>query len=311
MLFSLSGCSRTSNPISATGFYFDTVITITLYNENQADILEHCMTLAESYEKLLSAYVEGSDIWNINHSSCTYVTVSDETIELLKVALSYSELSDGLVSPVIGSLSSLWNFGSGNQGIVPDDKLISNALAHTDYHIVEIVENRVRLSDTEASLDLGFIAKGYIGDKIKEYLVSEGISSGIINLGGNVVAIGNKPDGNPFRIGVQKPFENSGTPALTLDITDTSVVSSGNYERYFIKDDTLYHHILSTQTGYPADTGLLQATILCKSSTDADALSTLCFLLGYEKAAQLLESFPDTQAVFITTDGEINYINFN
>lgn len=306
LCFLLAGCSPRREPVTATGFYYDTVITVTLYKGGNEELLDQCMELAEYYENLLSAQKEGSEIWQINHSGGAAVTVSDDTLSLLSTALSYARLSDGMVDPSVGSLSSLWNFGSGNQEILPDDSQIRDALKHVDYTGIKIDKNQVSLSDPESCIDLGFIAKGFIGDRMKEFLLSEGVSSAIINLGGNVVTINERPDGTPFRIGIQKPFSPAGVSALTLEISDTSIVSSGNYERYFYKDDVLYHHILSTRTGYPADTGLSQVTIVCQSATDADALSTLCFLLGYEKAAALLQkNFPDVQAIFITQDGEI------
>ena len=306
----LSGCGRQSTPVSDTGFYFDTVITITLYVEDNKSLLDECMALAGHYEALLSPTVEGSDVWKINANPGTFITVDKDTLSLLQEALSYAEVSDGMVTPSIGALSSLWNFGSDCPQMVPESQAIQNALAHIDYHSIEIQGSRVRLNDPEAVIDLGFIAKGFIADKMKEFLLSKGVTSALINLGGNLVAVGSKPDGTPFKIGIQKPFASSGTAALTLDLTDISVVSSGNYERYFEKDGRLYHHILSAETGYPVENELSQVTILSPDSTQADALSTLCFILGYEKAVRLLENYPDVQAVFITEDGQILYYHF-
>lgn len=306
----LSGCGRQSTPVSDTGFYFDTVITITLYEEDSKSLLDECMALAGHYEALLSPTVEGSDVWKINANPGTFITVDKDTLSLLQEALSYAEVSDGMVTPSIGALSSLWNFGSDCPQMVPESQAIQNALAHIDYHSIEIQGSRVRLNDPEAVIDLGFIAKGFIADKMKEFLLSKGVTSALINLGGNLVAVGSKPDGTPFKIGIQKPFASSGTAALTLDLTDISVVSSGNYERYFEKDGRLYHHILSAETGYPVENELSQVTILSPDSTQADALSTLCFILGYEKAVRLLENYPDVQAVFITEDGQILYYHF-
>lgn len=306
----LSGCGRQSTPVSDTGFYFDTVITITLYEEDSKSLLDECMALAGHYEALLSTTVEGSDVWKINANPGTFITVDKDTLSLLQEALSYAEVSDGMVTPSIGALSSLWNFGSDCPQMVPESQAIQNALAHIDYHSIEIQGSRVRLNDPEAVIDLGFIAKGFIADKMKEFLLSKGVTSALINLGGNLVAVGSKPDGTPFKIGIQKPFASSGTAALTLDLTDISVVSSGNYERYFEKDGRLYHHILSAETGYPVENELSQVTILSPDSTQADALSTLCFILGYEKAVRLLENYPDVQAVFITEDGQILYYHF-
>ena len=305
-------CRHTSKaPKSVTGFYYDTIISVTIYDSSSDQILSQCMDLANHYEKLLSPNIEGSDIWNINHNPNSYVTVSEDTLSLISTALSYARLSDGLVDPTVGSLSQLWNFGSDNAAVIPDQNEIKTALSHINYESVHIKENQVMLSDPSACMELGFIAKGFIADKIKEFLLSKGVTSAIINLGGNVLTVGSKPDGTPFSIGIQKPFEKNGVPALTLSINDASVVSSGSYERYFKQDNILYHHILSTQTGYPVDSGLSQVTIISTSSVTGDALSTLCFILGYEKAVSLLESYPDVQAVFIAEDGQISYINFD
>lgn len=308
---SVIGCHKPVQKETATGFYFNTVISVTVYEPDSSDtslnasaLTKICMDMAASYEQLFSRTVEGSDIWNINHSNGAPVTVADDTIALLSTALSYADLSDGLVDPTIGTLSTLWNF-TGEMKTVPPDTDIEEALSHVDYHSVIIDGNQVTLTDSDACIDLGFIAKGYIADQLKEYLVSEGVTSAVINLGGNILTIGNKPDGSDYTIGVQKPFEETGTTLLTLSVSDKSVVSSGNYERYFYANDTLYHHILSTKDGYPVNSDLSQVTIISNSSVDGDALSTLCFILGYEDGLSLIESLPDTEAIFVTTTGDI------
>lgn len=306
-----TGCQKTPSTFSATGFYFDTVITVTIYENGSQEILDRCMELASVYENMLSTTVPGSDIYQINHSSGSYVTVSEQTLDIVTMALSYSRLSDGLVDPTIGSLSTLWNFGSDSSAQVPDAAAIANALSHVNYETVSINKDQIALNDPKASLDLGFIAKGYIADRMKDFLKENGVTSALINLGGNVVSLGTKPDGSAFRIGIQDPFLKSGTAALVLDLNDKSAVSAGNYERYFEVDGIRYHHILSTENGYPANSGLSQVTIISKDSAQADALSTLCFILGYEKAVSLLKNYPDLQAVFITGDGEILYFNFS
>ncbi|MGN0366184.1 MAG: FAD:protein FMN transferase [Suilimivivens sp.] len=310
----LTGCNSYMNstaPLKVNGVYFDTIISVTIYKNGSQQILEECMDLAAHYENLLSPNVEGSDVWKINHSNGSFVTVDNDTLMLINTALFYAQLSDGLVDPTIGSLSQLWNFGSDNQELVPEDSLIKTALSHVNYKTIIIRNQQVKLTDPQARIELGFIAKGFIADKMKEFLISKGVTSALINLGGNVLTLGNKPDDTPFQIGIQKPFSPVGTPALTLDVTDSSVVSSGNYERYFEKNGKLYHHILSTDTGYPVDNELSQVTILSTSSVDGDALSTLCYILGYEEAALLLESHPDIRAIFITEDGDTLYANFD
>lgn len=223
------------------------------------------MKLAETYEKMLSPSLEGSDIWNINHSKGEPVIVSDETAALLKTALSYCETSEGRIDLTMETVSELWDFHAENR--LPDQTAITEALNHVDYHNLLIEGNTVTMLDPESRISLGFIAKGYIADKLKEYLLSQNIESAIINLGGNLLAIGKKPDGSPFQFGIQMPFDAHGTPITVLPVSDRSVVSSGVYERYFYQNDTLYHHILDVSDGYPIQNTLLGVTILSDSST--------------------------------------------
>lgn len=302
----LNACG-TQEPLSRTGFYFDTVITVTLYDGMDERVLDECFALAETYENRFSKTVEGSDVWNINHGNGQEVEVHEDTLELVQTALYYAKISNGKIDPTIGAVNKLWDFSEESSGELPSDEQLAKALTHVDYRKVVVTEDSVLLRDPEAELDLGFIAKGYIADRMKEYLISQGVTSAIINLGGNVLTIGSKPDGPPFHVGIQKPFAESGTMALALPIVNQSAVSSGNYERYFMKNGQIYHHILDTATGYPAHTDLTSVTILSSSSMDGDALSTTCFLLGSSQGMELIEALEDTEAVFIQTDGTIIY----
>ena len=175
-----------------------------------------------------------------------------------------------------------------------------------DYRNVQVEGNTVTLKDPNSAIDLGGIAKGYIADKLKEYLESEGIKHAIINLGGNVLTLGGKLNGEPFRIGIQKPFDESGAPITSVEATDLSVVSSGNYERYFEVDGKIYHHILNPKTGMPYDNHLYGVTILSKTSVDGDALSTVCYSLGLEKGMELIKSLDGVEALFITDDYKLH-----
>ena len=306
-----SACVRNAEPVTETGFYLDTVIQITLYDTNGRkscnENIQECFTLIDNYEHLFSTTIEGSDIWNINHANGNPIPVSDDTIQLLQTALYYSELSDGQVDLTVLPLSELWNFGSGKDFHRPDDNDIREALTHIDYHTVHIDGNIVTLSDPDAAIDLGFIAKGYIADRLKEYLLSQDVDSACISLGGNLITIGNKPDGQPYRIGIQRPFAPEGEVITAINLTDSSAVSSGIYERYFYEDDTLYHHLLDVSTGYPKNNDIAGVTVLTPSSVDADALSTTCYFLGIDIGMNLIESLSNTEVLFITTDGDLIY----
>lgn len=158
------------------------------------------------------------------------------------------------------------------------------------------------------SVDLGCIAKGYIADRMKEYLVSHGVESATITLGGNVLCIGTHPDGTPFHIGIQKPFADRNETMAIADIEDLSVVTSGIYERYFQEDGVLYHHILNPDTGYPYDNDLTSVTIISQDSADGDGLSTACFALGLQEGLKLVEAaVPKAYGIFVTKDGGVHY----
>ena len=296
----LSGCSRDST-IQKSGFYFDTIISVTLYDSTKTEELDHCFELADTYEKYFSTKLADSDISKINRAGTKSVHVHDETKELLELGLSYSALSQGKFDITIGNLTSLWDFHSKTPSL-PNKKKIAKAVSSIHYQAVKISGNEVSLSDPDASIDLGGIAKGYIADKIKEYLVSCGVTSGIINLGGNVLTIGEKTDGSAYTIGIQRPFDETGAAIATLKIKDQTIVTSGTYERYFEQDGALYHHILDTSTGYPYDNGLCSVSIICGKSADGDGLSTTCFAMGLKKGMDFIESLDDTEAIFITSD---------
>lgn len=299
------GCSQKQENLSKTDFYFDTVITITLYDSSAQKQLDECFSLADKYEKLLSATVKGSDIWNINHADGKPVEVSDETAFLLKKAISYSRLSDGAFDITIGKLSSLWDFKS-DEHVIPSQKSIDSALKTVGYENIQIEGNTVTLKNPDTQIDLGGIAKGYIADQMKSRLNEQDIYEGVINLGGNVLTIGKKSSGETYKIGIQKPFDTSGSSIASVEITDESLVSSGVYERYFELNKKRYHHILNPATGYPYDNGLLGVTIITSSSADADALSTTCFALGLEDGMKLIENMKNTEAIFITEDYELH-----
>lgn len=304
MMF-LCGCSiTTKEPLSKTGFYFDTVITITLYDSKDEELLNTCFNYCKDFENTVSRTIKTSEISIINHANGQPVEVSDTTIELLKKGIEFGELTDGAFDITIAPLMKLWDIKN-NPGNVPSESDITEALSHVNYKNIMIEGNTVTLTDSEASIDLGGIAKGYMADRLKEYLLSEGVNSAIINLGGNVLTIGEKPDGTSFNIGIQKPFDKQNATVTSVQVKDSSVVTSGSYERYFKVDDVIYHHILNTETGYPCDNGLLSVTILSKKSIDGDALSTACFALGLEEGQRLIESLEDIDAIFVTVDYEI------
>lgn len=292
--------------VSKTGFYLDTVVTITLYGTEDPALIQNCFDLISDYESMLSRTAEDSDIWRLNHSKGKPVEVSEETAFLLNLALRYCALSQGAFDITIAPVVDLWDFHEDGSHALPDQYLLNQALSHVDYRKISIDGTTITLGDPQAEIDLGGVAKGYIADKLRDYLLSRKIPGAMIDLGGNILTVGVKPDGVPWRIGIRKPFAAVTSDLIaTVTIPGGSVVTSGTYERYFEKNGEFYHHILDVSNGYPADTGLLSVSVLSESSAEGDALSTACFLLGAKKGLEQIEALDGVEALFVLNNYSI------
>ncbi|HJA70339.1 MAG TPA: FAD:protein FMN transferase [Candidatus Lachnoclostridium stercoravium] len=304
----LAGCAPQIEPVSQSNFLLDTVVTVTLYDSDDRDILEGCMDLCAEYDGLFSRTKETSEIYKINHREpgTKEMELSPDTRELIEKGLYYSQLSGGAFDITIEPLSSQWDFKA-EEPELPDPKVLEENAKKVDYRNIRLEGDKIVFLSDETRLDLGAIAKGFIADKLKEYLVEQGIQSAVINLGGNVLCVGSKPDGKPFRVGLQAPFEDANVAAAIMEITDSSMVVSGVYERHFEKDGVNYHHILDPKTGWPYQNGLAAVAIFSPESVDGDGLSTTCFSLGVEKGLELIGSLDGIYAVFQMEDGEMIY----
>ncbi|MBQ7044953.1 MAG: FAD:protein FMN transferase [Clostridia bacterium] len=289
----LGGCGN--NPINSTAFMFDTVSVISVYSDKDSSAADNTLKYCAEFENILSATNEQSELYKLNNSQTA--TVSEHILKNIQKANEYSELSDGKFDITIRPLSSLWNF---RESIMPTSESVEAALKLVDYKKITISGNRVSLNGTQ--IDLGGIAKGYIADMAKIHLKEQGVEKAIINLGGNIVAFGREYD-----IGIKKPFTNE--MAAVLKVQDKAVSTSGTYERCIIKGGKVYHHILDSNTGYPAQTDLNSATVICDNSVDADALSTVCILLGVEDATKLINGIDGVEAIFIDASGTIHTTN--
>lgn len=307
-LLLLSGCSglpRKQEQIY-TDTLFDTVIRIEIYDSASDEVLKGCEEICKKYDSMFSNKIEDSEISRINSAGGAPVEVSSETVTLIKKAVYYSDLSNGAFDITIAPVSNLWDFHS-DEPVLPAAETVAEAASHVDYKNILIKDNTVQLLDPYAAIDVGAIAKGYIADRLKDYLKDHGIRHALINLGGNVLVMGTKLDGSDYNIGIQKPFDRTGEPVTSVRLSDKSVVTSGTYQRYFESEGKIYHHILDPHTGYPCENTLQSVTIITNSSLTADALSTTCFLLGYDKGLRLVNQLDNVDAVFITNDDEIHY----
>lgn len=301
-------CEKNVYPLSSTEFMMDTVITITVY-DGEADALDGAIKLCKQYENLFSRTVETSDIAKINNSNGTPVTVNPETAELLKIALDVAEKSDGAFDPTVLPLVELWNVTKNTTP--PEQDKITEGLKSVGYKNIHLDGNTVTAKNG-VKLDLGGIAKGYITDKVVEHLKQKKVTSAIINLGGNLYLLGDKK-GEPFSVGIQKPFGKQDEHSAVLMLENKTAVTSGVYQRYFKHNGQLYHHIIDPKTGHPADNGLYAVTVIADSSSLADGLSTACLLLGTEKAIALATKY-DAELIIITSDHQLittNGINRN
>ena len=296
LLFSL-GCGG-QPAASAVGFACDTVVTVTAYAPQS--VVDEAIRLTRSYERLLSKTVEGSDVWKLNHANGEPVAVDPETAALLRLAVEIGEASGGAFDVTIASVSALWDF-SAETPAVPDASALADAVRTVDYRSIAIDGNTVTLHNG-AQIDLGGIAKGYIADCVAAYLKQSGAAHACVNMGGNIVVFGGKPNGEAWTIGVRDPNGTAEQSEEVLSLSDGVLVTSGNYERYFILDGVRYHHILDPKTGMPVQNGLASVTILTDSSALADALSTACFVLGETNSAPLLERY-GARAIFLYGDG--------
>ena len=215
-------------------------------------------------------------------------------------------VSHGAYDLTIEPLSSLWNFTS-DEHVIPAEDDITAAAERVNWKNVKLDGNTLTFLSPDTTLDLGSIAKGYIADRMKDYLTESGVESAIINLGGTVLCVGERTNHQPFRIGLQKPFADYATVFADLNIDDMSVVSSGVYERHFEENGVNYHHLLNPKTGYPYQNGLVAVTIVSPRSVDGDVLSTTCFSMGLDKGLELINSMDGIYAYFITDDYELIY----
>ncbi len=302
LLLGMVACSPPKKQQTVTGFYFDTVVVMTIYWKDEAPLhaaLEKCAY----YENLLSKTVEGSDVWRLNHAQGQRTQVDGETRTIIDTALEYAALSRGGFDITIEPCVALWNFTDPASAQLPDPAALAKAAALVDYTQVDVSDEGVRLGPGQ-SIDLGAIAKGYITGRIADLLKELGVKSGILNFGGNVQTIGDRPDGVPWAVGIQG---TSGDPVAAASVTDAAVVTSGIYERGFDLNGIRYHHLLDPATGMPIQNNLAGVTVFTDDSLQGDALSTGLFALGEEDGLALAEELPGVEALFLTREGQISY----
>lgn len=311
----LGGCAQNNTPQatsapqatqqvakrSQVGFYFDTVVTATLYG-GEAGLMEEIFAACERYEKLLSKTIEGSDVHRINTAAGQTVTVDPETWQILRRAREINQITGGAFAVTIAPITAMWDFTGGTQRMPTDEQRLA-ALPLVDDSAIILGEGNTVTLPAGMEIDLGGIAKGYIADKVAE-MVRGRASGAVLSLGGNVYVLGTKPDGSAFNVGVQDPDSATGATMAVVSTTDLSVVTSGIYERQFVKEGVVYHHILDPETGLPSQSDLASVTIVAQSSMDADAFATAMIVLGKDAALALMQK-QNLEGMLITRDRQV------
>lgn len=288
---------------SKTAFLgMNTYITFTAYGANAKEALQTAEQKISELENAWSVTKEDSEIYKINHSNGEPVTLSKETAEVADYALSMAEETDGALEPTIYPILRAWGFTTG-ENRVPEREEIQELLNSINYQKVTLTDNQIQLPQG-MEMDLGAVGKGYAGDIVTELLKEQGVASALLDIGGNIQTIGTRPDGTSWQLGIRNPF-GEGTIGV-LSVTNKAVVTSGNYERYFVGDDGKeYGHIINPETGYPVENELASITIITGEGKQGDALSTALYVKGLDEAIIYWKKHSDFEWIAVTDDGEI------
>ena len=302
----LTGCSAPAKemqqPVERSLFAMNTYMTFTAYGEDAQAALQEAEECIQQVEGLWSVTDKDSEIYQANHSGGQPVTVSEETAEIISFALEMAQRTGGALDPTIYPVLTAWGFTTDSKQ-VPSQQQIAQLLEQVGYDRIQINGSELTVPDG-MELDLGAVGKGYTADLVTEILRRHGVTSALISLGGNIQAIGSRPDGSDWRLGIRAPWESGNLGVLT--VSDAAVVTSGGYENYFDDEQgNIYWHILDPSTGYPADNGLQSVTIVGREGKMCDALSTALFVMGAQSAEQYWRENGGFEMLLVTDSGEI------
>ncbi len=281
-----------------SAFVMDTIVDIKIVTKNKDanEILDYAFKLMEDYENKFSFYNNKSQIWKFNNSIIDSLLIDDDLKEILSISKELYQKTNKHYDITIGALSEIWDF---DNEVLPTNKEIEKAIQVTGFKKLKIQNNYLHKPDG-MKINLGSLAKGYIVDKVVEYLKQQNVISGFVNAGGDMRIFGR---GKPFKIGIQHPRSESNEIIDVINVGNMSVVTSGDYERYFMKDGKRYHHIINPLTGYPSQNAI-SVTVISETALIADAYSTALFLLEPEQSLKLAEETDELEAVvyFIKDD---------
>lgn len=301
-----SGCIR-SKPAQRQVFAMDTIMSFTAYGKQAEEALTQAEAYLHELETALSVTREESEISQVNRAAGEWVSVPI-AFDILSAAERLCGLTGGALDITAYPAVKAWGFTTGEHR-VPDQTELTGLIGRIDYTALELDagSQSARLPDG-MELDLGAVAKGWAGEELAKLLKGSGVTSATLSLGGNVQTIGSKPDGSPWRVGIQDPLSAQGTSCAIVEVADQAVVTSGGYERYFEENGVHYCHIIDPDTAAPAQAGLTSVTIVGDSGTVCDGLSTALFVMGAEQAAQFWRTHPELNFDYILMleDGSIH-----
>jgi thiamine biosynthesis lipoprotein len=296
-VFLLGGCG--SQKQASQDFYaMDTVMNITAYGAKSEEAVTECVQYINSLEAKISRTREDSEISQLNAADGELTELSEQTADILSDALEIAQTTQGAFDPTVAPLSDLWQIGT-EDAHLPQEEEIQDALQGVGYTNVSQDGTTVTMK-AGTRIDLGGIGKGYAADHVVEILKKYRVKRAIVSLGGNIYAVGSKEKGVDWKVAITDP-DNEQNYLGTLSVSDTSVVTSGDYERYFEQDGKRYCHIFDASTGYPAETDLRSVTVVTPDSTLADGYTTALFVMGHDKAIAFCEE-NNIEAVLVRND---------
>ncbi|HHZ06013.1 MAG TPA: FAD:protein FMN transferase [Clostridiales bacterium] len=306
ILLAATSCDAGSNnksPVVQQIYAMDTVMTLTLYSDSTTQEIAQATAEINRLERLFSATIEDSDISRITSNAGSFVTVSKDTVDLVDIAIMVSKMTQGALDISVYPVVKAWGFTTGDY-TVPDATTINSLLPYVDYNKITVDRENLSIKIEEGmALDLGAVAKGYTSAKVSALLKSMGETAGVVNLGGNVETLGSKPDGDKWSVAVEYP--NTSNYFCKLSLGETSVITSGAYQRNFEQDGTVYHHIIDPSNGNPANNGVVSSTVLADNSAMGDGLSTALYVMGVEKAIRLYQQYKSFDFILLDSNNTV------
>ena len=290
-----------------SSFALGTIIQLKAFGKSGSGAIDEAIIMLNNIDNKMSAFKADSEISQINkNSGLLSQTVSADTYFVIKKAIEYCRLTEGAFDPTVRPLVNLWNKAF-EQEKIPGESAVKEKLSLVNYRdiFLDDEKNSVLLIHEGQAIDLGGIAKGFAADQVRDSFIKNGIRNALIDLGGNIYALGSKPDGSLWKVGIQNPFCARGQYLGILKVKNKSIVTSGNYEKYIVKNGKRYHHILNPRTGYPSESKIISATIISDNSLDGDGLSTGIYILGVRKSLELIESLKGIDAILVTDDKKV------